>query len=167
MCCKSLLRRANLAIIIIFLFLSLSKFTVSNFTKWKWLNGENLEEILVINNSKDSKYYDNSCNGHTEMSSENRSRPISLKKNEEYNCSDNEEKESDILHCKWIKAFLKCFSFIREQGIKVEIQNSENPQEYFELFITLEVFPVLFNVRLNITQQANKFMFRQIDKVLP
>jgi hypothetical protein len=55
------------------------------------------------------------------MLSENISRPISLKN--EDNCSDDET-ESDIQHSKWIKTGIELphFTFIRKMGLKVEIQ---------------------------------------------
>ena len=76
-------------------FFSLSKNTISDFTKRKHLSEENSEEI--VNNSKDSEINGYSSNDDNDMSSENISRPISFKSKESV-CSNDEETESDIQH---------------------------------------------------------------------
>jgi hypothetical protein len=83
-----------------------------------------------VNNSEDSEYSDES--------SESYASDISCESEDE---SSDEVIDTDIKHGTWTNVGTERprFPFIGKPGLNVKIENSENPLEFFELFITPEI----------------------------
>ena len=102
---------------------------MSNFLKRRGLTKEDLEEI--VNNSEDSEYSDEN--------SESYASDIFCESEDE---SSDEVIDTNIQHGTWttnVGTERLHFPFIGKPGLNVKIENSENPLEFFDLFITPEI----------------------------
>ena len=112
---------------------------MSIFLKRRIFTLEDLEEI--VNNSEDSEFSNDSSQSYdSDISLQKISRAISSESEDEEDFSD-EEIETDMQYRTWTNAGTERprFPFIGKPGLNVEIKNSKNPLEFFELFITSDI----------------------------
>ena len=96
------------------------------------------------NNSKVSEFNDNSRQNYESVMSVNKIyRPICFESEEV--CSDNEEREIEIQHGKWMTKKDRAASFYFYWKTEPTSQNSENLRECFKLFIVLEIAELISN----------------------
>ena len=96
---------------------------MTHLLKRRRLTKEDLEEI--VNNSEDSEFSDDSESYANDIASDSEDQ------------SSDDVIDTDIHHGTWTNVGTERprFPFIGKPGLNVKIENSENPLEFFELFI--------------------------------
>ena len=107
------------------------------------------------NNSEDSDFSDDSSQNYdSDISSENISRQIAFV-SEEDKCSDDEEIGSNIQQAHRQKQGKSSLLFLYwEDGLRIEIHNSENPSTLFELLIIPEKAELMGRKTIKYVQQC-------------
>ena len=95
----------------------------------QFLKRQRLTKEGIVNNSEDSEFSDDSESYASDIASYSEDQ------------SSDDVIDTDIHHGTWtnIGTERTRFPFIGKPGLNVKIENSENPLEFFELFITPEI----------------------------